>query len=146
MYTEHDVSIDRHAADEMVDLTGQMGVPVIVVDGEAVIGFNRPRLGELLEAQTKGKVTLGLSIADASGILQDNVGRARSGAYVGEVKAASLGARAGLKAGDIITEINSLPINNAADLARIVASFSSGDRVSFSVNRGRDYLKADVVI
>lgn len=36
-YTEHDVSRDRTAAEEMVKLTGQMGVPVIVVDGRAVI-------------------------------------------------------------------------------------------------------------
>ena len=47
-YTEHDVSRDKAAADEMVRLTGQMGVPVIVVDGKPIIGFDRPRLESLL--------------------------------------------------------------------------------------------------
>jgi glutaredoxin len=32
-YSEFDVSCDRAAAEEMVRLTGQMGVPVILVDG-----------------------------------------------------------------------------------------------------------------
>lgn len=32
----------------MVDKTGQMGVPVITVDDEVVVGFNQGRLDELL--------------------------------------------------------------------------------------------------
>jgi len=51
-YTEHDVSTDSAKAQEMVDLTGQMGVPVTVIgEGDAkeiVIGFDEPKLKELL--------------------------------------------------------------------------------------------------
>lgn len=47
-FTEYDVSRDRAAADEMVRMTGQMGVPVIVVDGQVVVGFDRTRLEHLL--------------------------------------------------------------------------------------------------
>lgn len=47
-YTEHDVSTDEAARKEMMDKTGQMGVPVIDVDGEVVIGFDQERLAELL--------------------------------------------------------------------------------------------------
>ena len=47
-FTEHDVSRYRAAAEEMVRLTGQMGVPVIAVDGEVVIGFDRASLEKLL--------------------------------------------------------------------------------------------------
>jgi glutaredoxin-like YruB-family protein len=39
-YTEYDVSRDRDKAEEMVTMTGQMGVPVTVIDGEVVIGFD----------------------------------------------------------------------------------------------------------
>ncbi|MFH1636883.1 MAG: glutaredoxin domain-containing protein [Candidatus Woesearchaeota archaeon] len=47
---EHiDVSNDQEAAKEMVEKSGQMGVPVIDVDGEIVIGFDRGRLKELLK-------------------------------------------------------------------------------------------------
>jgi len=47
-YTEHDVSQDQQKAQEMVAKSGQMGVPVIDVDGEIIVGFDRQRLEELL--------------------------------------------------------------------------------------------------
>jgi glutaredoxin-like YruB-family protein len=51
-YTEIDVASNHEAAKEMIEKSGQMGVPVIVVekDGEEniVVGFNKPRLAELL--------------------------------------------------------------------------------------------------
>lgn len=45
-YEEHDVGTDAVARQEMLDVSGQMGVPVIVVEGEKepIIGFDRPRL------------------------------------------------------------------------------------------------------
>ena len=49
-FKEYDVSRDSAAAEEMVNLTGQMGVPVIVIDGQAVVGFDRTRIQELLSA------------------------------------------------------------------------------------------------
>ncbi|MDP2939695.1 MAG: Uxx-star family glutaredoxin-like (seleno)protein [Candidatus Omnitrophota bacterium] len=43
-----DVSIDQQGLEEMTKLSGQMGVPVIVVDGKVLVGFDRNRLDELL--------------------------------------------------------------------------------------------------
>ena len=43
-----DVSVDREAAQRMVEKSGQMGVPVIEIDGKMVVGFDRPRIAELL--------------------------------------------------------------------------------------------------
>jgi len=50
-YQDLDVSQDKNALEEMVKLTGQMGVPVIVIDGEVLIGFDRNRLDQLLNIQ-----------------------------------------------------------------------------------------------
>ncbi|GAB4306165.1 MAG: glutaredoxin family protein [Candidatus Bipolaricaulota bacterium] len=47
-YTEVDVSADHQAAMDMVRRTGQQGVPVIEIDGEFVIGFDKARLDALL--------------------------------------------------------------------------------------------------
>ena len=47
-FTEHDVAADEKARDEMVKKTGQMGVPVIDIDGEFTIGFDQMRLKQLL--------------------------------------------------------------------------------------------------
>ena len=47
-YTEVDVAADEKARNEMIQRTGQMGVPVIDIDGEIVIGFDQERLAEML--------------------------------------------------------------------------------------------------
>lgn len=47
-YTEYDVSADAEKREEMMKKTGQMAVPVIDVEGEIVIGFDRPKLSQLL--------------------------------------------------------------------------------------------------
>ncbi len=51
-YTEVDVSVDQQKAQEMVEKTGQMGVPVIVInkDGqeEVLVGFDQAQLSNLL--------------------------------------------------------------------------------------------------
>jgi glutaredoxin-like YruB-family protein len=43
-----DVSSDRSFLDEMVKLTGQMGVPVIIIDENVVVGFDRAKIDSLL--------------------------------------------------------------------------------------------------
>lgn len=48
-YTEHDVSADLDKRQEMVDKTNQMGVPVIIINDEVTIGFDKKRLQTLLE-------------------------------------------------------------------------------------------------
>lgn len=39
MYRDVDVSTNREAAQEMIQKSGQMGVPVIDIDGEILVGF-----------------------------------------------------------------------------------------------------------
>lgn len=48
-YTEYDVLADEVKRQEMFDKTHQLGVPVIVIDGEVTIGFDRPRIESLLK-------------------------------------------------------------------------------------------------
>lgn len=47
-YTEHNVAADLEKRQEMIDKSGQMGVPVIFVDDEMVVGFDKNRFTELL--------------------------------------------------------------------------------------------------
>jgi glutaredoxin 3 len=47
-YTEHDVAADTDKRTEMIDLTGQMGVPVIQVGDDVIVGFDESKLKELL--------------------------------------------------------------------------------------------------
>lgn len=47
-YTDVDVAVDLKEREEMVQKSGQMGVPVIDIDGEIIIGFDRSRIEGLL--------------------------------------------------------------------------------------------------
>ena len=49
VYSEKDVSLDQAALKEMIDKTGQFGVPVIDIDGTIVVGFDKKKLAELLK-------------------------------------------------------------------------------------------------
>ena len=43
---------DLEGREELIRRTGQLAVPVTVIDDEVVLGFNRPRLVELLGLDT----------------------------------------------------------------------------------------------
>ena len=47
-FEEVDVAADMNRAREMVEKSGQYGVPVVDIDGEMVIGFDRARIDALL--------------------------------------------------------------------------------------------------
>lgn len=48
-YQEKDVTTDAAARQEMIEKSGQLGVPVIDIDGQIVIGFDKSRLAELIK-------------------------------------------------------------------------------------------------
>ncbi|MBP6926497.1 MAG: NrdH-redoxin [Candidatus Pacebacteria bacterium] len=50
-YNEYDVAADPVRRGEMVEMTGQLGVPVIKIDNVLLVGFNRAKVGELLGVQ-----------------------------------------------------------------------------------------------
>ena len=47
-FQDIDVSINKAALDEMIKLSGQMGVPVISIGGEVTVGFDKARIESLL--------------------------------------------------------------------------------------------------
>jgi glutaredoxin 3 len=50
-FEDVDVATDMTRAREMVEKSGQYGVPVIDIDGEIVVGFDRARIDSLLGIQ-----------------------------------------------------------------------------------------------
>ena len=135
-YEERDVSVNRAYAEEMVKATGQMGVPVTIIEGQTVIGFDRGKLEQILaQTQTNRHPTLGASIADASKITAKMGKGVVLGVYIGSVKPGSIAEQTGLAAGDIITELNLNPITNANDLESALSKFSQGSRFTLTLIR-----------
>ena len=47
-YTDYNVQADPEKGREMVERSGQMGVPVIFIGDEMVVGFNEPAIRQML--------------------------------------------------------------------------------------------------
>ncbi len=52
-FVDHDVSKDRPKAIEMIRKSEQTGVPVIEINGEIIVGFDRARIDDALEGGKK---------------------------------------------------------------------------------------------
>lgn len=118
--------MDRAAANEMVRMTRQMGVPVTADSQEAIVGFDLPRLQRMVARHGKGP-GLGMKVADA---------KDGPGAYVGAVKEGSPAARAGVLAGDVVIELSGRTVNGVSDLEQIAAKRPPGQPTSIMIRRG----------
>jgi glutaredoxin-like YruB-family protein len=47
-FTDIDVATDKEKAQEMIDLSGQMGVPVIKINDKIIIGFDQEKIDDIL--------------------------------------------------------------------------------------------------
>ncbi|MBI3930574.1 MAG: PDZ domain-containing protein [Chloroflexi bacterium] len=143
-YKEYDVSLDQNAARQLVNRTGQMGVPVTVIDGQTIIGYDRVQLERVLSREQRP--SLGAAVADASKITAKLGMGITLGAYVGKVKPRSLAERLGLAAGDIITEVNMKRIANADDIENALSRLSRGSRISLVFIRENKGLTTEGVL
>jgi len=145
-FEERDVSRNSSYAQELVSSTGQMGVPVTIIDGQVVVGFDRGRLEQLkTQTQTRERPPFGASIADASKITAKQGPGIILGAYAGRIRPGSVAERIGLAPGDIITELNMKHIANADDLEDALSNLSSGSRFSLVFLRGDETMTTEGV-
>ena len=138
-FTEKNIAADPVAAQEMIQASGQRGVPVTVIDDQVVVGYDQRRLAMLLGESKTRKPALGVSIADAERISEKRDGGPTVGAYIGRVKAGSTAEMAGLRQGDVITELGGHLIRTASDVHAAMARRHPGDQLGLTFERnGRE--------
>jgi glutaredoxin 3 len=120
-YVERDLSREPGAAQEVVRLTGQQSVPVTVIDGQAVLGANMPRIDQLLAQLASHPPRLGVAIAVSARIAEKKGIQLPEGAYVGRVTPYTSGALAGLRVGDVITQLAGQAVRSDQDVHTIMA-------------------------
>ena len=125
--------MDRAAADEMVRVSGQRGVPVTVIDGRVVVGYDQQMLTQLLGSQ---RARLGAAVADAEQMATRGYCRATSGAYVGRLNEGGVAEQAGLRPGDVIISVGGRAVHNAAELETLMARLRPGLQVPVHYLRG----------
>lgn len=57
-FESFDVSTDREKQMEILDKTGQMGVPVILIDDAVIVGFDKPKIDMLLNLGGKADMPM----------------------------------------------------------------------------------------
>jgi S1-C subfamily serine protease len=126
-FKELDISVDGFAAQELMNKTGQMAVPVTLIEGQIIIGFDRQGLENAISRQ---KPLFGASLADANRIAARSGLEIIPGAYVGKVKPGSVAEKLALIKGDIITKFNSQRIDSVNELESALQKLSRGARIS----------------
>ncbi|GEM_PF-551854 len=144
-YEERDVSANAVYAQELRN-SGQMGVPVTLINNQMVIGFNRAGLESLIsQSQAGERPSFGAAVADASKIAAKMGSGTASGAFVGKVRPGSAAEKMGLASGDIIIEFNTKNIANAVDLENVLSGLGRGSLVSLVFLRDNKKVAAEGV-
>jgi len=143
-FVERDVSVDQQAAMEMMRLSGQRGVPVIAIDGQMVLGFNRPAIDQLLQQRMNTPPKLGVAVADAQRIGEKKGEALPAGAYVGRVNPGSAAAYAGLRARDVIVGLANQPVRTDQDVHRIMEGLRNNAVVPITIWRGGQQIDLNV--
>lgn len=138
-FTVYDVSENALAMEEMARISKQRHVPVIVIDDEVMIGFDMARLRQILPLQARSQIALGVSIATIK-----ETDNHPPGAFVGGVNAGSLAERAGIKKGDIITEMMQRPVLGTPDIHQMTGQIIPGDAISLTVWRAGRTLRLTI--
>jgi serine protease Do len=137
----------------LVNMRGEViGINTAIVRGGSGIGFAIPASmakGVSSELLSKGRVTrgwLGVSLQPLSPELATSFGvKEPKGALVTEVMPDSPAAKAGLRSGDVITEVNGKKVENPGDLARTVAMAPLGRAAKLTVWRDKQEHSLSVV-
>lgn len=111
------------AAQEIMQLTGQLGVPVTTDGSEVIVGFDQRKL-QAMAARNRRR-GIGLAVKDHQG----------GGALVGRVRPDTPGGRAGVQLGDVVVELSGVPIASADDLERVAGQWPGDRPTSMTVLR-----------
>ncbi len=100
----------------------------------------RKAVNDLMKYGSVQRAYLGIQYVDtrsasADQLSQEGINRVSDGVYVVDVRPNTGAAKAGIKKGDIITQINGVAINTTPELQGEIARYQPGDNVSIAYNR-----------
>jgi Do/DeqQ family serine protease len=104
-------------------------------------------MDDLLRYGEVQRALLGVNIKDVDADLADAKGIPDTrGVYVQGVNPGSAAGQAGIKAGDVILEVDKVPVNSTSALQEYVARFRPGDKVRVTFERGRDVKSVQITL
>ena len=122
-------------------LTGVEGIG-FAIPTDTVLGIVDAIIGE---GAVMGRSTIGITV----GVIPDEVSahyNIPAGLYISHVQKGSDASKQGLKAGDILTEINGAPVSTTQDVADVKNTLEIGDTMHFTVWRNGKTLEFDIAL
>ena len=153
-YLQTDASINPgNSGGPLVNLQGEvLGVNTMIIGHASGIGFAIPsnmarKIGlELLNKGDVSRAYIGVTYQPLTPELASSFGAERArGALVNEVVPDGPAAKAGLRSGDIVLEVQGREVKEANDLQRAVLLYNVGDKLSLTVLRNGQPQKLTVV-
>jgi serine protease Do/serine protease DegQ len=157
-FIQTDASINPgNSGGALVDLDGRLvGINSAIFSrsgGNIGIGFAIPSnmvkavMAQLIEFGEVKRGILGVTLRDLTPAVADSLGLGNTrGALVGQVIEGSAAEKAGIKAGDIITSINSKAISNSSEARNLLGLQRIGDKVEIGVTRDGQPRRLSAVI
>lgn len=104
-------------------------------------------LNDLMEhGYVTGKPYLGITVSTVSSVTAQQYSNMKVGAYVNNVKSGSCAEKAGLKVGDIITQVDGTDITTSAELIDAKNTHKAGEEMTLTVYRDNDYTTLKVTL
>jgi S1-C subfamily serine protease len=122
-FVEKQADRDQAVAREVLELTGQLGVPVTTDGQEVIVGFDANKLRAMAARNTRAGLGLAVKTHD------------EGGALVGRVRPDSPAGRAGVEPGDVVIELSGTPIASADDLETVSAKWGRDRPTSMMLQR-----------
>lgn len=157
-FIQTDASVNRgNSGGALVNLRGEMiGINTAILSptgGNVGISFAIPSsivqkvVKDLIEFGTVQRAIMGVQIQDIDAELakEKNLDQL-TGVYVTEVNDNSAAKEAGIEAGDIITQINTVTVNSPSELQELVGRYRPGDKIKVTVKRKDKTKQFDVTL
>lgn len=117
------------------------------------IGFAIPSdtVGEIVDAlleygEVRGRTSIGITVGAVPQNAAEEYGLPEHGLYVSDVSSGSDAERQGMKAGDIIIEVNSQPVKSSDDITAVKNNLEVGDVMTFTVWRDGETMEFTVAL
>ena len=104
-------------------------------------------VADLRQFGTVQRALLGIRMLDITQQVKDQLSlESMEGVYVGEVISGSAADKAGMKAGDVIVQVEGRPINASSQLQEQIGRKNPGDQITILVRRGQRSLTLQVTL
>ncbi|MFH1118516.1 MAG: trypsin-like peptidase domain-containing protein [Bacteroidota bacterium] len=157
-FIQTDAAVNRgNSGGALVNTKGELvGINAAIASGTGFyagysfaipVNIVRKVAGDIIEYGTIQRGFLGVSIRELDSKLAEEEGIADiKGVYVADITEGGAAQDAGIRSGDIIVNIEGMPVNSTSELLEMIGQHRPGDKVNIAVKRGNKDMNFDITL